>query len=117
MSLDCAHSCLFLTLPAPGSLTTHDEEDDSSNTGGDVPDCSRAGVGLSSALSSTADRPLPPAASGWEGQRDASPLASLRMSNSQEESQENLGMEVEEVRPRHYWRPCKLCRVRPVMEI
>uniref|UniRef100_A0A8D3E2H8 MDM4 regulator of p53 n=1 Tax=Scophthalmus maximus TaxID=52904 RepID=A0A8D3E2H8_SCOMX len=102
-----AHSLSVPDIPACSSLTTHDEEDDS-DTGIDVPDCSRTvsdPVILPS--HSTADRPLPTMAIGKGKGPSGFRKNELR---SEGESQENLGMEVEDVRL--LLEPCKLCRVR-----
>ncbi|XP_068598838.1 protein Mdm4 [Brachionichthys hirsutus] len=107
-----AHSLSVPDIPACSSLTTHDEEDDS-DTGIDVPDCSRTvsdPVILPS--HSTADRPLPTTIAG----KGKGPWLSSYHSNeqlSEGENQESLGMEVEDVRPEALLEPCKLCRVRP----
>ncbi|XP_060925194.1 protein Mdm4 isoform X1 [Limanda limanda] len=107
-----AHSLSVPDIPACSSLTTHDDDDDS-DTGIDVPDCSRTvsdPVILPS--HSTVDRPLPTMAMG----KGKGPLPSGFHKDellSGGESQENLGMEVEEVRPEALLEPCKLCRVRP----
>lgn len=104
-----AHSLSVPDIAACSSLTTHDEEDD---TGIDVPDCSRTvsdPVILPS--HSTADRPLPIMVMGKAGTRHSGFHKDEAMSGG--ESQENLGMEVEEVRPEALLEPCKLCRVRP----
>lgn len=93
-----AHSLSVPDIPACGAP---DDEDDS-DAGVDVPDCSRTvsdPVILPS--HSTADRPLAPAAARAE------PLSSLSG-----DSQESVGMEVE-VRPEALLEPCKLCRIRP----
>lgn len=107
-----AHSLSVPDIPACSSLTTHDEDDDS-DAGIDVPDCSRTvsdPVILPS--HSNADRPLPTMSAGRsQGPR---PSAFLKADlHSGVESQEDLGMEVEEVRPEALLEPCKLCRVRP----
>lgn len=106
-----AHSLSVPDIPACSSLTTHDEEDDS-DTGIDVPDCSRTvsdPVILPS--HSTADRPLPTMVMGkGKGPRHSATHKDDQLSGG--ESQESLGMEVE-VRPEALLEPCKLCRVRP----
>uniref|UniRef100_A0A3P8UZG2 MDM4 regulator of p53 n=1 Tax=Cynoglossus semilaevis TaxID=244447 RepID=A0A3P8UZG2_CYNSE len=104
--------CRKYNTPLQSSLTTHDEDDDS-DAGIDVPDCSRTvsdPVILPS--HSNADRPLPTMSAGRsQGPR---PSAFLKADlHSGVESQEDLGMEVEEVRPEALLEPCKLCRVRP----
>lgn len=107
-----AHSLSVPDIPACSSLITHDEEDDS-DTGIDVPDCSRTvsdPVILPS--HSTADRPLPTIVTGkGKGPRPSGFHKDEQLSEG--ESQENLGMEVEDVRPEALLEPCKLCRVRP----
>ncbi|XP_041835746.1 protein Mdm4 isoform X1 [Melanotaenia boesemani] len=93
-------------------LTTHDEEDDS-DTGIDVPDCSRTvsdPVILPSY--STADRPLPTMITG-KGKCPWPSSFNRDKQLSEGESQENLDMEFEDVRPEALLEPCKLCRVRP----
>ncbi|KAK1901852.1 Protein Mdm4 [Dissostichus eleginoides] len=108
-----AHSLSVPDIPACSSLTTHDDEEDDSDAGIDVPDCKRTvsdPVILPS--HSTADRPLPTMISG----KGKEPWRSSFLSDEQlsgGESQENLGMEIEEVRPEALLEPCKLCRVRP----
>uniref|UniRef100_A0A3Q3R9W6 Uncharacterized protein n=1 Tax=Monopterus albus TaxID=43700 RepID=A0A3Q3R9W6_MONAL len=107
-----AHSLSVPDIAACSSLTTHNEEDDS-DTGIDVPDCSRTvsdPVILPS--HSTADRPLAIVVRGKDkGPRPSGFHKDEQLSGG--ESQENLGMEVEEVRPEALLEPCKLCRVRP----
>ncbi|TDH14158.1 hypothetical protein EPR50_G00041590 [Perca flavescens] len=107
-----AHSLSVPDIPACSSLATHDEEDDS-DTGIDVPDCSRTvsdPVILPS--HSTAERPLPTMITGkGKGPWPSSFHKDEQLSEG--ESQENLGMEIEEVRPEALLEPCKLCRVRP----
>uniref|UniRef100_A0A671VEN1 MDM4 regulator of p53 n=1 Tax=Sparus aurata TaxID=8175 RepID=A0A671VEN1_SPAAU len=107
-----AHSLSVPDIPACSLLATHDEEDDS-DTGIDVPDCSRT---VSDPIilpsHSTADRPLPTMITGKsQAQWPSSFLKDEQLSDG--DSQENLGMEVEEVRPEALLEPCKLCRVRP----
>uniref|UniRef100_A0A3Q2Y2F7 MDM4 regulator of p53 n=1 Tax=Hippocampus comes TaxID=109280 RepID=A0A3Q2Y2F7_HIPCM len=103
-----AHSLSVPDIPAFGSLSAHHEDDDS-DAGIDVPDCSRTvsdPVILPS--HSTADRPLPPAPAS---RRHAGPKDGQASGG---ESQESLGMEVEvECQPEALLEPCKLCRVRP----
>ncbi|XP_013857541.1 protein Mdm4 isoform X2 [Austrofundulus limnaeus] len=105
-----AHSLSVPDIPACSSLSTHSDEDDI-DTGVDVPDCSRTvsdPVILPS--HSTADRPLPTVVMGkGKGPRPSG----VQMQLSQGESQESLGMEVENMRPEALLEPCKLCRVRP----
>ncbi|XP_037535575.1 protein Mdm4 isoform X2 [Nematolebias whitei] len=102
-----AHSLSVPDIPACTSLSTHGDEDDS-NTGIDVPDCSRTvsdPVILPS--HSTADRPVSTVVEGkGKGPHPSGHLA-------EGESQESLGMEVENMRPEALLEPCKLCRVRP----
>ncbi|XP_010766619.1 protein Mdm4 isoform X2 [Notothenia coriiceps] len=109
-----AHSLSVPDIPACSSLTTHDnDEEDDSDAGIDVPDCSRTvsdPVILPS--HSTADRPLPTMIS----RKGKEPWPSSFLSDGQfsgGDSQENLGMEIEEVRPEALLELCKLCRVRP----
>ncbi|XP_011612530.2 protein Mdm4 isoform X2 [Takifugu rubripes] len=107
-----AHSLSVPDIPACSSLTAQDDEDDS-DAGIDVPDCTRTvsdPVILPS--HSTADRPLPPALSG-KGKAPWSSSFHKDEPLSEGDSQESLGMEVEEVRPEALLEPCKLCRVRP----
>lgn len=104
------HSLSVPDIPACSSLTAHDEDDDS-DAGIDVPDCSRTvsdPVILPS--HSTADRPLPTMGAG----KGKGPRQSVRHREEQlsAESQEILDMDVEE-RPEALLEPCKLCRVRP----
>ncbi|MEQ2206330.1 Protein Mdm4, partial [Xenoophorus captivus] len=107
-----AHSLSVPDIPACSSLSAHDEEDDS-DTGIDVPDCSRTvsdPVMLPS--HSTADRPIPTAGMGkGKGPRPSGFHRHNQLSEG--ESQENLGMEVQDIRPEALLEPCKLCRVRP----
>ncbi|XP_069566437.1 protein Mdm4 isoform X1 [Brachyistius frenatus] len=107
-----AHSLSVPDIPACSSLTTHDEEDDS-DTGIDVPDCTRTvsdPVILPS--HSTADRPLPTMVMGkGKGPRPSGFHKDEQLLEG--DSQESLGMEVEDVRPEALLEPCKLCRVRP----
>uniref|UniRef100_A0A3B5MXG2 MDM4 regulator of p53 n=1 Tax=Xiphophorus couchianus TaxID=32473 RepID=A0A3B5MXG2_9TELE len=107
-----AHSLSVPDIPACSSLSAQDEEDDS-DTGIDVPDCSRTisdPVILPS--HSTADRPIPTAGmSKGKGPRPSGFLKHGQLSEG--ESQESLGMEVQDVRPEALLEPCKLCRVRP----
>ncbi|XP_029907370.1 protein Mdm4 isoform X2 [Myripristis murdjan] len=106
-----AHSLSVPDIPACSSLTTHDEEDDS-DTGIDVPECTRTvsdPVILPS--HSTADRPLPTMVIGkGKAPRPSGLPKDEQLSGG--ESQESLGMEVE-VKPEALMEPCKLCRVRP----
>lgn len=107
-----AHSLSVPDIPACSSLATHDDEDDSDG-GIDVPDCTRTvsdPVILPS--HSTADRPLPTALTG-KGKAPWSSSFHKDEAVSEGDSQESLGMEVEEVRPEALLEPCKLCRVRP----
>lgn len=107
-----AHSLSVPDIPACSSLSAHDDEDDS-DAGIDVPDCTRTvsdPVILPS--HSTADRPLPAALTG-KGKAPWSSSFRKDEAVSEGESQESLGMEVEEVRPEALLEPCKLCRVRP----
>uniref|UniRef100_A0A3Q2DT13 MDM4 regulator of p53 n=1 Tax=Cyprinodon variegatus TaxID=28743 RepID=A0A3Q2DT13_CYPVA len=107
-----AHSLSVPDIPACSLLSAHDEEDDS-DAGIDVPDCSRTvsdPVILPS--HSTADRPIPTAGMG----KGKGPMPSgfhREAQLSEGESQESLGMEVQDVRPEALREPCKLCRVRP----
>uniref|UniRef100_A0A096M5V0 Protein Mdm4 n=1 Tax=Poecilia formosa TaxID=48698 RepID=A0A096M5V0_POEFO len=107
-----AHSLSVPDIPACSSLSAHDEEDDS-DTGIDVPDCSRTvsdPVILPS--HSTADRPIPTAGmSRGKGPRPSGFHKHGQLSEG--ESQESLGMEVQDIRPEALLEPCKLCRVRP----
>uniref|UniRef100_H3CP98 MDM4 regulator of p53 n=1 Tax=Tetraodon nigroviridis TaxID=99883 RepID=H3CP98_TETNG len=107
-----AHSLSVPDIPACSSLAAHDDEDDSDG-GVDVPDCPRTvsdPVILPS--HSTADRPLPAALTG-KGKAPWSSSFRKDEAVSEGDSQESLGMEVEEVRPEALLEPCKLCRVRP----
>ncbi|XP_028303178.1 protein Mdm4 isoform X2 [Gouania willdenowi] len=110
-----AHSLSVPDIPACSSLTAHDDDEEVSDTGIDVPDSSRT---VSDPLilpsHSTADRPLP-TMSVVMGKGKAPRLHALNDDEqlSGGESQENLGMEVEDVRPEALLEPCKLCRVRP----
>lgn len=107
-----SHSLSVPDIPACSSLTAHDEEDDS-DAGVDVPDCSRT-VSDPVVLPShaTAERPLPTVLAG-RGKPPWSSAGLPKEDPSAGESQESLGMEVEEVRPEALLEPCKLCRVRP----
>ncbi|KAL0978459.1 hypothetical protein UPYG_G00170680 [Umbra pygmaea] len=106
------HSLSVPDIQACSSLDPHDEEDEDSDTGLDVPDCLRTvsdPVILPS--HSTCDRPLPPGGSGkGKGARQHNLPNEEQLSGG--ESQESLGMEVE-VRPEALLEPCKLCRIRP----
>ncbi|XP_017271468.1 protein Mdm4 isoform X2 [Kryptolebias marmoratus] len=107
-----AHSLSVPDIPACSSLSTHDEEDDS-DTGIDVPDCSRTvsdPVILPS--HSTADRPVSAVVLG-KGKGPCPSGFHKQDQLSEGESQESLGMEVENMRPEALLEPCKLCRVRP----
>ncbi|XP_061640768.1 protein Mdm4 isoform X1 [Phyllopteryx taeniolatus] len=100
-----AHSLSVPDIPAFTSLSAHHEDDDS-DTGIDIPDCSRTvsdPVILPS--HSTADRPLPTMTA-------RRPAFHKDEQVSGGESQESLGMEVE-CQPEALLEPCKLCRVRP----
>ncbi|XP_034389765.1 protein Mdm4 isoform X2 [Cyclopterus lumpus] len=107
-----AHSLSVPDISACSSLTINDEEDDS-DTGIDIPDCSRTvsdPVILPS--HSTTDRPLPTMATG----KGKGPWLSSFHKDEQlsgGKSQGNLSMEIEEVKPEALLEPCKLCRVRP----
>ncbi|KAF7208437.1 protein Mdm4 isoform X2 [Nothobranchius furzeri] len=107
-----AHSLSVPDIPACSSLSTHDEDDDS-DAGIDVPDCSR-----------TMSDPviLPPSHSTAE-----SPVTTMDMGKgkgprssgfhkydqlSEGERQESSGMEVQDERKEELLEPCKLCRVR-----
>ncbi|KAM6981010.1 protein Mdm4 [Aplochiton taeniatus] len=104
-----AHSLSVPDIPGCSSVATHEEEDDS-DTGVDVPDCTRTvsdPVILPS--HSTADRPLPTASKGkGKGPRPRGLPKEKALLGA--ESQER--MEVEH-RPEALMEPCKLCRVRP----
>ncbi|KAM8868776.1 protein Mdm4 isoform 1-T1 [Synchiropus picturatus] len=99
-----------LSVPDIPACSLARDEDDDSDGGIDVPDCSRTvsdPVILPS--HSTADRPLPTmGASKGKVPRGFSKDEAL----SGGESQELLGMEVE-MRPEALLEPCRLCRVRP----
>ncbi|XP_037108976.1 protein Mdm4 [Syngnathus acus] len=101
-----AHSLSVPDIPAFSSLSAHREDEDS-DAGIDVPDCSRT-VSDPVILPShaTADRPLPHATTARRpsGHRDEQASGG--------ESQESLGMEVE-CPPEALLEPCKLCGVRP----
>ncbi|CAL8338610.1 unnamed protein product [Lota lota] len=106
-----AHSLSVPNIPACSSFTPPDEEDDS-DAGLDVPDCTRT-VSDPVVLPSHCrpDRPLPTLGSAM----GKGPLAfglTKEETLSGGESQESVGMEVE-VRPEALLEPCKLCRVRP----
>ncbi|XP_029947832.1 protein Mdm4 isoform X1 [Salarias fasciatus] len=110
-----AHSLSVPDIPACSSLAAHDEDDDS-DAGIDVPDCSRTvsdPVILPS--HSTADRPLPTMGVAMGKGKGPQPPGYSRGHGglSLGESQESLGMEVEDARPEELLEPCKLCRVRP----
>lgn len=107
-----SHSLSVPDIPACGSLAAHDDEEDS-DAGVDVPDCSRT-VSDPVVLPShaTAERPLPTVLAG-RGKPPWSAASVPKEEPSVGESQESLGMEVEEVRPEALLEPCKLCRVRP----
>ncbi|XP_040059881.2 protein Mdm4 isoform X1 [Gasterosteus aculeatus] len=107
-----AHSLSVPDIPACSSLPTNDEEDDS-DTGIDIPDCSRTvsdPVILPS--HSTADRPLPTMATGKvKGPWPPGFHKDGKLSGGG--SQDNPGMEIEDEKLRELLEPCKLCRVRP----
>uniref|UniRef100_A0A3P9HME4 MDM4 regulator of p53 n=1 Tax=Oryzias latipes TaxID=8090 RepID=A0A3P9HME4_ORYLA len=106
-----AHSMSVPDIPACSSLAAQDDDD--SDAGIDVPDCTRTvsdPVILPS--HSKADRPLPPM--GINKGKGPHSLGSHKEEQlSEGESQESLGMEFEDVRPEALLEPCKLCRVRP----
>ncbi|XP_034022833.1 protein Mdm4 isoform X2 [Thalassophryne amazonica] len=105
------HSLSVPDIPACSSILTHNEEDDS-DTGIDIPDCSRT---VSDPIilpsHSTADRPLHAVITG-KGKLPRLSALPKHEQLSGGESQESLGMEVE-IKPEALLEPCKLCQVRP----
>ena len=108
-----AHALSVPDIPSRGSFGSPDEEDDS-DAGLDVPDCSRT-VSDPVVLPSHCrpDRSLPTLGSAL----GKGPLAfglTKEEAVSGGESQESVGMEMEvEVRPEALLEPCQLCQVRP----
>ncbi|XP_059926344.1 protein Mdm4 [Gadus macrocephalus] len=108
-----AHALSVPDIPARSSFGSPDEEDDS-DAGLDVPDCSRT-VSDPVVLPSHCrpDRMLPTLGSAL----GKGPLAfglTKEEAVSGGESQESVGMEMEvEVRPEALLEPCQLCQVRP----
>ncbi|XP_056129352.1 protein Mdm4 isoform X2 [Lampris incognitus] len=110
-----AHSLSDPDIPACSSLaptSTHDEEDDS-DTGIDVPDCSRtiSDPVIPSSYYSTSDQPPPTVVAEKSKVPRLCSLPKVEQL-SEGDSQESLGMEVE-IRPKVIMEPCRLCRVRP----
>uniref|UniRef100_A0A1A8PE67 Transformed 3T3 cell double minute 4 homolog n=1 Tax=Nothobranchius rachovii TaxID=451742 RepID=A0A1A8PE67_9TELE len=106
-----AHSLSVPDIPACSSLSTHDEDDDS-DAGIDVPDCSRTmsdPVILPSP--STAESPVTTTVMGkGKGPRSSGFHKCDQLSEG--ERQESSGMEVQDAPNEELLEPCRLCRVR-----